>query len=273
MRQTTPDNAYALSSLAAGRRPAQKRSHLRVTALLDAADQLLQERDINDIGLYDVAHMAKVPPTSAYHFFPTKESVFLALAQRYLQTLHMALQAPLDLEAIERWQDLVIMRYDLVVDYFNASLPARKLFIGMAVGSDVKKLDFEDMDHLVLWFHRSMDAIFDMPFVRDPVLKFTVLFGIQDGIWASSYAKHGYITPAFAEEGRRAALAYLSTFLPQTIALRPPNGHQVPPVPEAAALPDKPQVPKGAPRTRARSGERPGLAAERPGHKRKSRRS
>ncbi len=240
MPQAIADNASALSSLAAGRRPAQKRSHLRVTALLDAADRLLEDRDINDIGLYDVAHMAEVPPTSAYHFFPTKESVFLALAQRYLQTLHTALQAPIDLEAIERWQDLVIIRYDRVVEYFNASLPARKLFIGMAVGSDVKKLDFEDMDNLVVWFHRSMDAIFEMPFVRDPAFKFTVLFGIQDGIWASSYAKHGHITPAFAEEGRRAAIAYLSTFLPQTIALRPPNGDQGPPVPEAAALPGQP---------------------------------
>lgn len=248
MSQAATDNASALSSLAAGRRPAQKRSHLRVTALLDAADQLLQDRDINDIGLYDVAHMAKVPPTSAYHFFPTKESVFLALAQRYLQTLHATLQEPLDLETIERWQDLVSVRYDRVVNYFNTSLPARKLFIGMAVGSDVKKLDFEDMDNLVLWTYRSMNAIFEMPFVRDPAFKFTVLFGIQDGIWASSYAKHGYITQAFAQEGLRAGLAYLSTFLPQTIALRRPNGEQGPPIPEPAALPDQPKLASSAPR-------------------------
>jgi AcrR family transcriptional regulator len=239
MSQGDSTTASALSSLAAGRRPAQKRSQLRVTALLDAADRLLQDRDINDIGLYDVAHMAKVPPTSAYHFFPTKESVFLALAQRYLQTLHAALQAPLDLDAIEHWQDLVAIRYQRVVDYFNASLSARKLFIGMAVGSDVKKLDFDDMDNLVLWTYRSMDAIFEMPFVRDPAFKFTVLFGIQDGIWASSYAKHGYITPAFGQEGLRAGLAYLSTFLPQTIALRAPGGGQVPPIPDAAALPQQ----------------------------------
>ncbi len=241
MSQGPTDTASALSSLAVGRRPAQKRSHLRVTALLDAADRLLQEHDINDIGLYDVAHTAKVPPTSAYHFFPTKESVFLALAQRYLQTMHAALQAPLDLDTIEHWQDLVAVRYHRVVDYFNASLPARKLFIGMAVGSDVKKLDFEDMDNLVLWTYRSMDAIFEMPFVRDPAFKFTVLFGIQDGIWASSYAKHGYITPAFAQEGLRAGIAYLSAFLPQTIALRPPSGEQVPPIPEAVTFPAEPQ--------------------------------
>jgi AcrR family transcriptional regulator len=236
MSQGVTDNASALSSLAAGRRPAQRRSHLRVTALLDAADRLLQDRDINDIGLYDVAHMAKVPPTSAYHFFPTKESVFLALAQRYLHTLHAVLQEQLDLETIEHWQDVVSVRYYRVVDYFNASLPARKLFIGMAVGSDVKKLDFEDMDNLVVWTYRSMDAIFEMPFIRDPAFKFTVLFGIHDGVWASSYAKHGYITPAFAQEGLRAGLAYLSTFLPQTIALRHPGAEQPPPVPEAVAL-------------------------------------
>jgi len=261
MSQGAADNASALSSLAAGRRPAQKRSHLRVTALVDAADRLLQDRDINDIGLYDVAHMAKVPPTSAYHFFPTKESVFLALAQRYLQTLHATLQEPLDLEAIERWQDLIAVRYFRVVDYFNASLPARKLFIGMAVGSDVKKLDFEDMDNLAVWTYRSMDAIFEMPFVRDPAFKFTVLFGIQDGIWASSYAKHGYIAPDFAQEGLRAGLAYLSTFLPQTIALRAPSGEQGPPIPEAGARSDRgaPARPTSRP-SRPRRAKRPAIS-------------
>ena len=45
-------------SLAAGRRPAQKRSQIRVHALLEAADALLQQRDINEISLYDVAHAA-----------------------------------------------------------------------------------------------------------------------------------------------------------------------------------------------------------------------
>ena len=213
----------AQPNLAAGRRPAQKRSQARVTALLDAADHLLMERDLADIGLYDVANLAKVPPTSAYHFFPTKESVFLALAERYLQTLHAKLEEPIDPAAIEQWPELIAARYHRVVDYFNEFLPARKLFMGTAIGSDVQTLDFDDMKTLSEWMYHSLNVYFEMPYLKDPGFKFTVLFGIYDGIWATSYAKHGYITADYAREGLRAGLAYLATFLPQTIALRPPG--------------------------------------------------
>ena len=239
-------------SLAAGRRPAQKRSLARVNALLDAADMLLHDRDINDIGLYDVAHAAKVPPTSAYHFFPTKESVFLALAERYLQKMHDLLDAPFDVEAIERWQDLITIRYERVVEYFNANLPARKLFMGMAIQSDVKTLDLEDMDNLGGGAYRSMDLYFEMPYIRDPAFKFTVSFAVHDGVWAMSYAKHGYITPEYAKEGLRAALAYMSTFLPDTIALRAPPAAGQEPNAEAAA----PAAPAPAPRRTAHARRR-----------------
>lgn len=235
MAEDVTETSAPLPNLAAGRRPAQKRSQVRVNALLDAADQLLQDRDINDISLYDVARLAKVPPTSAYHFFPTKESVFLALAERYLHTMHEALEAPLDLDAVERWQDLVSIRYYRVVDYFNASLSARKLFIGMAILSDIKKLDFQDMDTLAARAYRSMDRYFEMPYVRDPAFKFNVVFAVHDGIWAISYAKHGYITPQYAKEGLRVALAYMSTFLPDTIALRAPSRETQPASPGMSA--------------------------------------
>ncbi len=210
-------------SLATARRPAQKRSLRRVEALLDAADALLQERDINDVGLYEVANAAKVPPTSAYHFFPTKESIFLALAERYLVKMHASLDAPMDLNSIERWQDLVAAQYNRVVEYFNANLPARKLFMGMALQSDIKKLDFQDIDNSAAGYYRFLGRYFEMPYVRDPTFKFSVTFAIHDGIWATSYAKFGYITPEFAREGLRAALAYMSTFLPETIPLRAPS--------------------------------------------------
>ncbi|MDR3507442.1 MAG: TetR/AcrR family transcriptional regulator [Caulobacteraceae bacterium] len=213
----------APSPTAPGRRPAQKRGQTRVIALLDAADALLRDRDINDISLYDVAHAADVPPTSTYHFFPTKESVFLGLAERYLQTMHTALDEPIDHEALEHWHDLVALRYYRVVEYFNGSQNALKLFLGMALLSDVRRLDFEDIDNLAASTYKSMDRFFEMPYVRDPAFKFSITFAIYDGVWAASYAKHGRITPKHAKEGLRAALAYMSTFLPNTIALRAPE--------------------------------------------------
>ena len=247
MAKDSEDTSPPPAGPVTARRPSQKRSQARVSDLLDAADRLLQDRDIADISVYDVARAAKVPPTSAYHFFPTKESVFLALAERYLQKMHASLDAPLDLDTIERWQDLVSARYWRVVEYFNASLSARKLFMGMALHSDVRKLDFQDMDTSAAGTFRSMDRYFVMPYVRDPAFKFSVSFAIHDGIWAISFAKHGYITPEFAKEGLRAALAYMSTFLPDTIALREPEAQ------DAVAVSEPVTVATPAKRGRRRS--------------------
>jgi AcrR family transcriptional regulator len=208
----------------AGRRVSQKRSQIRVEALLIAADQLLQKREIGDIGIYDVAHLADVPPASAYHFFPTKESVFLALAERYLQELHFALAASLNVAVIERWPDYIQSRYDSAVTFFNERVAARRLLLGAAVGSDIKNLDLADIDRYTAAWYDEMNIIFVMPYVKEAHLKFTVLIGIYDGIWQASYAKYGEINSEFAREGLAAGLAYLETFLPKTIPLRDPSG-------------------------------------------------
>jgi AcrR family transcriptional regulator len=206
-----------------GRRVSQKRSQIRVEALLIAADQLLQTQEIADIGIYDVAHLADVPPASAYHFFPTKESVFLALADKYLQELHFALAASMNVAVIERWPDYIQSRYDAAVAFFNDRVAARKLLLGAVVGSDIKNLDIADIDRYTAAWYDEMNKIFVMPYVKDAHLKFTVLIGIYDGIWQASYAKYGHINSEFAREGLAAALAYLETFLPKTIPLRDPS--------------------------------------------------
>jgi AcrR family transcriptional regulator len=206
----------------AGRRVSQKRSQVRVEALLRAADQLLQKREAGEIGIYDMAHLADVPPASAYHFFPTKEAVLLALAERYLQRLHASLAASLNVAVIERWPDYFRSRYESAVLFFNDSLAARKLLLGAVVGSDIKALDLADIDRYTAAWYDEMNEIFVMPYVKDAHLKFTVLVGIYDGIWQASYAKYGYITPEFAREGLTAGLGYLETFLPKAIPLRDP---------------------------------------------------
>jgi AcrR family transcriptional regulator len=207
---------------AARRRPSQKRGQVRVDALLDAADKLLLERETHDIGVYDVAHQAGVPPTSAYHFFPTQEAIFLALAERYLQKLRLAAEAPTNLENVERWPDYIEERYYVVVNFFNTHLPARKLLIGPAVGSEIKNLDLADVDRYSQGWYATMNKVFVMPYVKDPSFKFTILVAIYDGVWMSSYAKFGYITEKFAREGLAAGISYLETFLPKTIPLRDP---------------------------------------------------
>jgi len=219
MKTTT---ARAAASAAEPRRPSQKRSRLRYEMLLDAADALLSDKETTEVGLYDIAGAAKVPPASVYHLFPTKEAAFVALAERYLVGLSQHIIRPLPAKELRRWQDFVTVELHRAIEYYNNNAVMAKLFFGANVIPDVRLLDVKNVEAASASIYERMNKIFEMPYLYDAEMKFAALIGIYDGIWMTSYARHGQITPDFARETELAALAYCQTFLPAVIALRAP---------------------------------------------------
>jgi AcrR family transcriptional regulator len=205
------------------RKPAQERTRLRFEALLDAADRLLLADDTSRIGLYDIAAAAGMPPASAYHLFPTKEAVFVALAQRYLEGLNAHIVQPFEPGAVESWQQFVLVEMVRAIDFYNNHPVMGKLFFGDYVLPEIRALDTQNVEAASASHYHRMNRVFHMPFVRKPELKFNALIGIYDGIWMTSYARHGRITEDFARETETAALAYCATFLPPTVPLRAPR--------------------------------------------------
>lgn len=204
------------------RQPAQERSRQRFSDLLDAARDLLSEGEFDGIGLYDIAAKAKVPPGSVYHFFPTKEAAFVALARRYLDEMRAYIEQPGRRGGGETWGDMITERFDLAVEFYNANLAFRKLFLGGTVVSAIRKEDTDHVASVAEISFRWLDQHFVMPYLPNHNLKFSALIAIHDGIWMTSYARHGVITGEFAEEARRAGLAYCRTFLPDVLPRRPP---------------------------------------------------
>ncbi len=211
------------------RKPAQERTRLRFEALLDAADRLLLNDDIGKIGLYDIAGAASVPPASVYHLFPTKEAIFAALAERYLDGLRRYIVHPFDPGTVQSWPEFIMVEMDRAIEFYNDHPVMSKLFLGAHVLPEVRVVDTQNVEAASATNYERMNRIFHMPFVRCPELKFNALIGIYDGIWIMSYAKHGRITEAFARETERAALAYCSTFLPPSVPLRAPGAEEAVP--------------------------------------------
>lgn len=210
------------------RRPAQERTRLRFEALLDAADRLLLAADTSKLGLYDVAAGAGVPPASAYHLFPTKEAVLVALGARYLEGLSRYITRPFEPGTVQSWQEFVVVEMIRAIDFYNDHPVMSKLFLGEYVIAEIRILDTRNVEAASASQYDRMNRVFHMPFVRHPELKFNALIGIYDGIWMTSYAKHGRITEDFARETERAALAYCATFLPPIAPLRAPHAAEAP---------------------------------------------
>jgi AcrR family transcriptional regulator len=215
--------ANAVTVAAEPRRPSQRRSRLRFEMLLDAADALLHDKETTDVGLYDIAGAAEVPPASVYHLFPTKEAAFVALAERYLVGLSHHIVRPPQGSQLRRWQDFVALELHRAVEYYNDNKVMSKLFFGANVIPDVRLLDVRNVAAASASTYGRMNRLFEMPYLYDADTKFATLIGIYDGIWMTSYARHGRITADFARESELAGIAYCETFLPAVIPLRPPS--------------------------------------------------
>jgi AcrR family transcriptional regulator len=216
--------AHAATAASEPRRPSQRRSRLRFEMLLDAADALLKDRETTEVGLYDIAGAANVPPASVYHLFPTKEAAFVALAERYLTGLKNYLSRPLHSGQLQRWQDYVTLENRRAIEYYNDNKVMSKLFFGANVIRDVRILDVKNVEAASASTYDRLNKVFEMPYLYNADTKFAALIGIYDGIWMTSYARHERITDDFARESELAGIAYCETFLPAVIPLRPPTG-------------------------------------------------
>lgn len=201
------------------RKPKQARSLARYNLLLDAAHDLLETQEPQDLGIYQVAKQAGIPPASAYHLFPTPGAIVMALAGRYqliLKDRVSQARPPAD----GMWQTLLKDHMAGVVRLYNGNLPMMKVMVGNYArhGEDAHGEVF--LEGMADALERTSWSFFYMPVVRDARRRFLVLLTLIDSIWSLSYDQHGRITQDYEAEAAAAAVAYCRTFLPEYVELR-----------------------------------------------------
>lgn len=225
MKRTSESAGTAAGALPASRQrarqPSRERGQLRFQALLDATEELLSEHNPDDIGLYQIARRAHIAPASVYHFFPTKNAALLALAERYHADMRLMVSAPVPASRLLSWQDLLIIRQDRAVSYYNSHLPAAKIFLGIHPSWEIHQADSRYNQTASETLFSFYDRLFLMPYVQDPQEKFALTYVIADAIRSVSFERYGTITPKYAQESTAACIAYCRTFLPDRIAPRP----------------------------------------------------
>ena len=193
---------------------------IRYDALIDATEALLQTEDPDEVGLYRIAEQAGVPPASVYHFFPTKEAAFTALAMRIMDQLLEVHNEPIKARDVQSWQDL--FRFDAARgrDFYNAHPAGLKIFYGGYGGVDARRIDEAATVKLAHASYSRLNKIFHMPYIRDPQFKFACRMGILDALWSASVQKHGLILDNYHDEAVVASIAYAKTYLPEQIEPR-----------------------------------------------------
>lgn len=85
------------------RQPRQSRGEVRVAAILDACERLLIEEGESALAMHRVAAEALTSIGSLYHFFPNKQSLLRALAERHEGAIE-AIVARIDALPDSTWQ-------------------------------------------------------------------------------------------------------------------------------------------------------------------------
>ena len=179
---------------------------------MDAAYELLCDKEIEDSSVRDSAKLAGVPEGSAYHFFANRFDVFSALAYALNADFALAHQKAVPPSKRKTWKQLAEYMVDVGAGIYAKNPPARQLFIGGKTPPEVKQADRINDRDVGDAMHHSVARYFDIPDTDEMRSAFYYFIEITDLLFTLSIVEHGKITPAMLTEAKRAGVAYLETY-------------------------------------------------------------
>ena len=144
-------------------RPMRRRGIERYNLILDATEQLLTDIGDEEISLAQIAEIAGVSLASVYYFFPNRNAVHTALAQRFSAEIYRhAILPPVDPEP-QSWQELIEMKHQAGAEFQNSRPAAMRLFMGAGVSASVRNADFSGNARIAQAHARMLEAYFEVP--------------------------------------------------------------------------------------------------------------
>jgi len=195
----------------------QRRGEERRRRLLDAAAELLVDREIGEVSFEDIARRAGIPVTSAYHFYRDRHSVLVALAARYGDAFEQLVERPLSRSQVRRWEDVIERLIDRAVRYYAKNPAARRLLIGGEAPADIKLADRVHDREIGAMVENVMTRHFELPRFAERAAVFYHAVEIIDVLLQLSVIRSGRITPDMVRHAKIGSIAYLRAFLPATL--------------------------------------------------------
>jgi len=197
-----------------------ERGRERRQQLLQAAYDLLCERDIADVTFRDIAARAGVPEGSAYHFYANRFDLFTALANQLSDLFVTAHRRAVPRDRRQNWQDLAGYLVEVGARVYADNPPARQLLIGGKTPPEVKQADRINDRVVSEVMYSVFSRHFEIPDSEGMHAAFYYFIEITDLLFTLSVIENGEITAAMLAEAKRAGIGYLSTWLDGEIAAR-----------------------------------------------------
>lgn len=195
----------------------QARGRARRERLLQAAAELLSEKEIDEITFNEVSQRAGIPNGSAYHFYANVMEIYSALTEKIGTDLFNYLQPPHPPEAVNNWEDVIRLSCRRAERFYAERPEARQLLIGGKTPPQYKRSDRENDRLLGQQIKTQIAAHFHLPSIPNELDVFFYSVEIIDLFYCLSMIRHKEITPEMGDEACLAGVAYLRTYLPAVL--------------------------------------------------------
>jgi AcrR family transcriptional regulator len=189
--------------------PVQARSTARLTSLLDAAAQVVDEIGFERLTTAMVAERAGASIGTVYRYFPDRIAVLQSLSARslsqFLQRVRPALTEPVR----ANWWEAVNTVFDDAVNAFRSEPGFRSLRFGDVIDVHPSKDDRSGNSIMAEEIGSVLSSTYGLPAGDDLLLRLEVAITMADALLARAFAQDRTGDVKFIEEARAVVRSYL----------------------------------------------------------------
>ncbi|EKQ71283.1 transcriptional regulator [Leptolyngbyaceae cyanobacterium JSC-12] len=196
------------------RQPKQARSQERVNRILDVAEQLFIEVGYDQTTTRAIATRAEVPVGTLYQFFPDKEALLKALADRYFEQeyrLFVQLHAAMADAPIAEYVDRVVDAFDQFATDHPGYRAVLNHLIDLMTVADARNLDEYDQQILVAFAQFLAQRNASLTPEKCELIAMTAIKVVNELLWLSHTRDRTFRIQLIAET-KTLLTAYLQTY-------------------------------------------------------------
>lgn len=180
---------------------------------------MLHTTRLGQLSLGEIARRAKVPKGSAYFFYEDVNALCTSLKSLVDEEMLAIFGAPIT-QPVRSWQEIVRLLYERGVAFLERDPAACQLAIGADTTPALKLMDRANDVVAGRILDQQISKHFELPSMPDRPKLFFRALELTDVMLTLSMLEHGKMTREYIDEGYRAAIAYLQTYIPEKLASR-----------------------------------------------------
>jgi len=128
--------------------PKQARAQERLSRILDAARTELENRPIGDIRTDDIAERAGVPVGSIYHYFESKTTLLVAVAEMVVAEADAAVTSHLSTVMELPWEEAVDRLFEATFTFYRGSQSYRFVLASLRYTPEFARVTMESNERM-----------------------------------------------------------------------------------------------------------------------------